>query len=275
MQSFFSKMFLLWFSSSQVDWMQLQLEQEVSLRRQLERVNEELKDQLASVKSTSYKKEQLDMRKQQLDGEVLNVWVCLWKFFWNLSNLFEFIVLFCNVCMSNKNSISGGAVPPWCWGEGPPRVTSQTRSGQPLPTGRKPFNVWALSLWERKSVRVRMKWKVKHILSKWCCFSVPGCVTRSPGTEESQQRSQPALPAGAEDCRVGGWTEASPWLPSLHSHGAREIPKALHRRAAAPQISEWPPREVRSDYCSVYWSRVEIFSLWFSHSIFIPTYLLS
>lgn len=53
--------------------MQLQLEQEVSLRRQLERVNEELKDQLASVKSTSSKKDQLDMRKQQLDGEVLNV----------------------------------------------------------------------------------------------------------------------------------------------------------------------------------------------------------
>lgn len=73
MQRFISKMFLLGFPSSQVDWMQLQLEQEVSLRRQLERVNEELKDQLASVKSTSYKKEQLDMRKQQLDGEVLNV----------------------------------------------------------------------------------------------------------------------------------------------------------------------------------------------------------
>lgn len=51
--------------------MHLQLEQEVSLRRQLEKVNEELKDQLASVKSISYKKEQLDMRKKQLDEEVL------------------------------------------------------------------------------------------------------------------------------------------------------------------------------------------------------------
>lgn len=53
--------------------MQLQMEQEVSLRRQFERVNEELKDQLASVKSSSYKKDQLDMRKQQLDEEVLHV----------------------------------------------------------------------------------------------------------------------------------------------------------------------------------------------------------
>lgn len=53
--------------------MQLQLEQEASLRRQLERVNEELKDQLASVKSTSYQKDQLDMRKKQLDEEVLHV----------------------------------------------------------------------------------------------------------------------------------------------------------------------------------------------------------
>lgn len=51
--------------------MQLQLEQEVSLRRRLEKVNEELKDQLASVKS--YKKEQLEMRKKQLDEEVLDV----------------------------------------------------------------------------------------------------------------------------------------------------------------------------------------------------------
>lgn len=53
--------------------MQLQLEQEVSLRRQLEKLNEELKDQLASEKSTSYKKDQLDMRKKQLEEEVLHV----------------------------------------------------------------------------------------------------------------------------------------------------------------------------------------------------------
>lgn len=53
--------------------MQLQLEQEVSLRRQLEKVNEELKDQLASVKSTSSKKDQLEMRKKQLDEEVENI----------------------------------------------------------------------------------------------------------------------------------------------------------------------------------------------------------
>lgn len=51
--------------------MQLQLDQEVSLRRRLEKVNEELKDQLASVKS--HKKEQLEMRKKQLDEEVLDV----------------------------------------------------------------------------------------------------------------------------------------------------------------------------------------------------------
>eukprot|EP00066_Takifugu_rubripes_P016480 XP_011605746.1 PREDICTED: ankyrin repeat domain-containing protein 26-like isoform X3 [Takifugu rubripes] len=56
--------------SNKVDRMQLQLEQEVSLRRQLEKVNEELKDQLASVKSTSSKKDQLEMRKKQLDEEV-------------------------------------------------------------------------------------------------------------------------------------------------------------------------------------------------------------
>lgn len=53
--------------------MQLQLEQEVSLRRQLEKVNEDLKDQLASVKSTSSKKDQLEMRKKQLDEEVQNI----------------------------------------------------------------------------------------------------------------------------------------------------------------------------------------------------------
>lgn len=53
--------------------MQLQLEQEVSLRRQLEKVNEELKDQLASVKSTSSKYDQLEMRKKQLDEEVQNI----------------------------------------------------------------------------------------------------------------------------------------------------------------------------------------------------------
>lgn len=50
--------------------MQLQLEQEVSLRRQLEKVNEELKDQL---KSTSSKSDQLEMRKKQLDEEVQNI----------------------------------------------------------------------------------------------------------------------------------------------------------------------------------------------------------
>lgn len=59
--------------TSQVDWMQLQLEQEASLRRQLEKVNEELKDQLASVKSTSLKRDQLDMRKKQLEEEVLHL----------------------------------------------------------------------------------------------------------------------------------------------------------------------------------------------------------
>lgn len=53
--------------------MQLQLEQEASLRRQLEKVNEELKDQLASVKSASLKRDQLDMRKQQLEEEVPHV----------------------------------------------------------------------------------------------------------------------------------------------------------------------------------------------------------
>lgn len=63
--------------------MQLQLEQEASLRRQLEKVNEELKDQLASVKSTRFKKDQLDMRKKQLDEEVLHVFFyeTLWKLF--------------------------------------------------------------------------------------------------------------------------------------------------------------------------------------------------
>lgn len=63
--------------------MQLQLEQEASLRRQLEKVNEELKDQLASVKITRFKKDQLDMRKKQLDEEVLHVFFykILWKLF--------------------------------------------------------------------------------------------------------------------------------------------------------------------------------------------------
>lgn len=83
-----------WSWSSQADRIQLQLEQEVSLRRQLEKVNLELKDQLASVKSTSYKKEQLEKRKKQLDEEVLDAFMkCFMEF--NKFHLLACIVLLC------------------------------------------------------------------------------------------------------------------------------------------------------------------------------------
>lgn len=53
--------------------MQVQLEREVSRRNQLEKVNGELKDQLASLKSFSHSTEHLEKSKRQLEEEVLDL----------------------------------------------------------------------------------------------------------------------------------------------------------------------------------------------------------
>ncbi|XP_050929149.1 ankyrin repeat domain-containing protein 26 isoform X2 [Lates calcarifer] len=56
-----------------VDDLQVQLEREVSRRNQLEKVNGELKDQLASLKSFSHSTEHLEKSKRQLEEEVLDL----------------------------------------------------------------------------------------------------------------------------------------------------------------------------------------------------------
>ncbi|XP_044049238.1 ankyrin repeat domain-containing protein 26 isoform X13 [Siniperca chuatsi] len=56
-----------------VDDLQVQLEKEASRRSQLEKVNGELKDQLASLKSLSRSNDQLERSKRQLEEEVLNL----------------------------------------------------------------------------------------------------------------------------------------------------------------------------------------------------------
>ncbi|XP_040894532.1 ankyrin repeat domain-containing protein 26 isoform X2 [Toxotes jaculatrix] len=56
-----------------VDDLQVQLEKEVSRRSQLEKVNGELKDQLASLKSFSRSTDQLERSKRQLEEEVLDL----------------------------------------------------------------------------------------------------------------------------------------------------------------------------------------------------------
>ncbi|XP_056243415.1 ankyrin repeat domain-containing protein 26 isoform X9 [Seriola aureovittata] len=56
-----------------VDDLQVQLDKEASRRNQLERVNGELKDQLASLKSFSRSTDQLERSKRQLEEEVLDL----------------------------------------------------------------------------------------------------------------------------------------------------------------------------------------------------------
>ncbi|XP_039988810.1 ankyrin repeat domain-containing protein 26 isoform X2 [Xiphias gladius] len=56
-----------------VDDLQVQLEKETSRRSQLEKVNGELKDQLASLKSFSRSSDQLERSKRQLEEEVLDL----------------------------------------------------------------------------------------------------------------------------------------------------------------------------------------------------------
>ncbi|XP_039882184.1 ankyrin repeat domain-containing protein 26 isoform X4 [Simochromis diagramma] len=56
-----------------VDDLQVQLEKEASLRRQLEKVNEELKDQVTSLKSMSHSNDLLERSKRQLEEEVLDL----------------------------------------------------------------------------------------------------------------------------------------------------------------------------------------------------------
>ncbi|GLD58997.1 ankyrin repeat domain-containing protein 26-like isoform X1 [Lates japonicus] len=56
-----------------VDDLQVQLEREASRRNQLEKVNGELKDQLASLKSFSHSTEHLEKSKRQLEEEVLDL----------------------------------------------------------------------------------------------------------------------------------------------------------------------------------------------------------
>ncbi|KAL3061173.1 hypothetical protein OYC64_009390 [Pagothenia borchgrevinki] len=56
-----------------VDDLQVQLEKEASRRSQLEKVNDDLKDQLSSLKSSSRGNEQLERSKRQLEEEVLDL----------------------------------------------------------------------------------------------------------------------------------------------------------------------------------------------------------
>ena len=56
-----------------MDDLQGQLEKEASRRSQLEKVNGELKDQLASLNSFSHSTDQLEKSKRQLEEEVLDL----------------------------------------------------------------------------------------------------------------------------------------------------------------------------------------------------------
>ncbi|XP_034541230.1 ankyrin repeat domain-containing protein 26 isoform X13 [Notolabrus celidotus] len=56
-----------------VDDLQVQLEKEASRRSQLERLNGELKDQLASMKSSNHSNDQQERSKRQLEDEVLDL----------------------------------------------------------------------------------------------------------------------------------------------------------------------------------------------------------
>lgn len=64
---------ILHISCHQVDDLQAQLEKEASRRSQLERVNRDLKDQLASFKSLGRSSDQLERSKRQLEEEVLDL----------------------------------------------------------------------------------------------------------------------------------------------------------------------------------------------------------
>lgn len=57
----------------QVDDLQVQLDKEASRRSHLEKLNAELKDQLASLKSLSRGNDQLERSKRQLEEEVLDL----------------------------------------------------------------------------------------------------------------------------------------------------------------------------------------------------------
>lgn len=56
-----------------VDDLQMQLERETSRRSQLEKTNDELKDQLASMKRSNHSSEQLERSKHQLEEELLDL----------------------------------------------------------------------------------------------------------------------------------------------------------------------------------------------------------
>ncbi|XP_029993452.1 ankyrin repeat domain-containing protein 26 isoform X10 [Sphaeramia orbicularis] len=56
-----------------VDDLQMQLERETSRRSQLEKANDELKDQLASLKRSNHSSEQLERSKHQLEEELLDL----------------------------------------------------------------------------------------------------------------------------------------------------------------------------------------------------------
>ncbi|XP_026167942.1 ankyrin repeat domain-containing protein 26 isoform X2 [Mastacembelus armatus] len=61
------------FLCNQVDDLQVQLDKEQSRCSQVEKVNRELKDQLASLKSSSHSNDQLERSKRQLEEEVLDL----------------------------------------------------------------------------------------------------------------------------------------------------------------------------------------------------------
>lgn len=56
-----------------VDDLQMQLERETSRRSQLEKANDELKDQLATLKRSNHSSEQLERSKHQLEEELLDL----------------------------------------------------------------------------------------------------------------------------------------------------------------------------------------------------------
>uniref|UniRef100_A0A8C5ELI6 Uncharacterized protein n=1 Tax=Gouania willdenowi TaxID=441366 RepID=A0A8C5ELI6_GOUWI len=72
---FKSNVSLFWCKTSQLQVEDLsgQLEKEASRRSQLERLNEELKDQMASMTGRNYSNEQLERSKKQLEEEVLDL----------------------------------------------------------------------------------------------------------------------------------------------------------------------------------------------------------
>lgn len=66
-------LFCFWAACNQVEDLQVQLDKEASRRSQLEKVNEELKDQLTSLRSLSHSNDLLETSKRQLEEEVLDL----------------------------------------------------------------------------------------------------------------------------------------------------------------------------------------------------------